>query len=152
MGRDGCAQLDVLNHRYTQMDTDRADLHAEDIRFVLKEETHAVIGCAMEVLNAVGHGLREKTYERGLIVEFRLRDISWETQRVFPVVYKGETVDEFIPDLIVFGKVVVDAKVIERITDHERGRMLNYLRITACRVGLIVNFKRAKLEFERIVL
>jgi GxxExxY protein len=48
--------------------------------------------------------------------------------------------------------VVVDAKVIEAITDHERGQMLNYLRITGLKVGIILNFKRAKLEWERIVL
>ncbi|MEO7317704.1 MAG: GxxExxY protein, partial [Chthoniobacteraceae bacterium] len=129
-----------------------ADFHDDDTRFILKEETHAIIGCAMDVLNGIGHGLREKTYERGLIVEFRSRGISYECQRVFPVLYKGELADEFVPDLIAFGKVVVDAKVIERIADHERGQMLNYLRITQLRVGLIVNFKRAKLEFERVVL
>ena len=134
------------------MNPDRPDFHADDTRFILKEETHAIIGCAMDVLNGIGHGLREKAYERGLIVEFRSRGISYECQRGFPVLYKGEQVDEFVPDLIVFGKVVVDAKVIERITDHERGQMLNYLRIAQLRVGLIVNFKRAKLEFERVVL
>jgi GxxExxY protein len=54
--------------------------------------------------------------------------------------------------LIAFGLVIVDAKVIDRITDHERGQMLNYLRITKLRVGLIVNFKHARLEWERVVL
>jgi GxxExxY protein len=58
----------------------------------------------------------------------------------------------FIPDLIAFDTVVVDTKVIDRITDHERGLMLNYLRITKLRVGVILNFKHAKLEWERIVL
>ena len=58
----------------------------------------------------------------------------------------------FIPDLIAFDAVVVDTKVIDRITDHERGLMLNYLRITKLRVGVILNFKHAKLEWERIVL
>jgi GxxExxY protein len=61
-------------------------------------------------------------------------------------------VGEFIPDLIAFSSVIVDAKVIDRITDHERGQMLNYLRITKLRVGLIVNFKNARLEWERVVL
>jgi len=55
-------------------------------------------------------------------------------------------------DLIAFDTVVVDTKVIDRITDHERGLMLNYLRITHLPVGVILNFKRAKLEWERIVL
>lgn len=59
---------------------------------------------------------------------------------------------EYVPDLIVFGGVVVDTKVIDAITDHERGQMINYLKITRLKVGVILNFKRAKLEWERIVL
>ena len=59
---------------------------------------------------------------------------------------------EFVPDLIAFGTVIVDTKVIDHITDHERGKMLNYLRITKLRVGLILNFKHARLEWERVVL
>jgi GxxExxY protein len=68
------------------------------------------------------------------------------------VLYKGRRVGLFIPDLIAFDAVVVDTKVIDRITDHERGLMLNYLRITKLRIGIILNFKHAKLEWERIVL
>jgi GxxExxY protein len=68
------------------------------------------------------------------------------------VLYKGERVGLFIPDLIAFDQVVVDAKVIDRITDNERGKMLNYLRITKLRVGLIINFKHPRLEWERVVL
>jgi GxxExxY protein len=54
--------------------------------------------------------------------------------------------------LIAFDQLIIDAKVIERITDHERGQMLNYLRIARRHVGLILNFKRAKLEWERVIL
>ena len=61
-------------------------------------------------------------------------------------------VGEFIPDLIVSGKVVVDTKTIPRITDHEIGQMLNYLRVTRLEVGLILNFKYSKLEFRRVTL
>lgn len=117
-----------------------------------KEETHTIIGCAFEVLNELGHGLNEKLYENSLVVEFKRRGIAFDQQRTFEVLYKGEHVGEFRPDLIAFGKVVVDAKAIDRITDHERGQMLNYLRITRLPVGLILNFKHAKLEFERIAL
>jgi len=117
-----------------------------------KEETHVIIGCSFEVLNELGHGLNEKLYENALVVEFKRHSIAFDQQRRFEVLYRGEHVGEFIPDLIAFGKVVVDAKTIERITDHERGQMLNYLRITKLPVGLILNFKHAKLEYERIVL
>jgi GxxExxY protein len=61
-------------------------------------------------------------------------------------------VSEYVPDLLVAAAVIVDAKVIDRITDFERGQMLNYLRITKLRVGLIINFHKPKLEWERIVL
>jgi GxxExxY protein len=87
-----------------------------------------------------------------MVVEFGLRKIAYEQQRQFPVHYKTHQVGLFIPDLIAFRSVLVDAKVIERISDHERGQMLNYLRITKLRVGLILNFRNPRLEWERIVL
>jgi GxxExxY protein len=128
------------------------DLQLGTDPFPCREETHEIIGCAFEVLNGLGHGLHEKLYENSLTVEFKLRDIAFDQQRHFEVLYKGEHVGESAPDLIAFGHVVVDAKCVDRITDHERGQMLNYLRITGLQVGLLLNFKHAKLEFERIVL
>jgi GxxExxY protein len=104
------------------------------------------------VLNEIGHGLNEKIYENSLVVLFKLNDIAFDQQPRFPVSFRGAEVGEFIPDLIVFGSVIVDPKVIDRITDHERGKMLNYLRVAKLRVGLILNFKHARLEWERIVL
>ena len=136
------------------MNTDKApDLHhAENSKLLLKDETHQMLGCAFNVLNEIGHGLNEKLYENALVVEFKLRGISFEQQRRFPVLYKTVQIGEFIPDLIAFASVIVDTKVIDRITDHERGQMMNYLRITKLRVGLILNFKHARLEWDRIVL
>ena len=111
-----------------------------------------IIGCAMEVLNTLGHGLLEKPYENALVVEFGLKDIPYKQQPRFDVIYKGVKVGDYIPDLIAFGKIVVDAKTIDRITNVERGQILNYLKITQLRVGLILNFKHPKLEWERLVL
>ena len=119
---------------------------------LFKDEVYQIVGCAMEVLNELGHGLYEKPYENGLVVEFGLRKIPFAQQPHYNIVYKQVTVGEYVPDLIAFGAVVVDAKVIETITDHERGQMVNYLKITGHRVGVILNFRRAKLEWERIVL
>ena len=127
------------------MNTDRHGLE-------LEEETHEIIGCAMEVLNALGHGLLEKPYENALVVEFRLRGISVSQQQRFDVLYKLVKVGEYIPDLIVQNRLIVDAKVIEKITDHDIGQILNYLKITGMKVGLILNFRRSKLEWKRIVL
>lgn len=119
---------------------------------LLKEEVYQVVGCAMEVPNTLGHGLLEKPYENALVVEFGLKDIPYKQQPRFDVIYKGVKVGDYVPDLIVFDKVVVDAKTIECVTDIERGQILNYLKITQLRVGLILNFKKPKLEWERLVL
>jgi GxxExxY protein len=117
-----------------------------------KAEVFQIVGCAIEVLNTLGHGLLEKPYENALVVEFGLRKIPFRQQPSFDVLYKDQKVGVFVPDLIAFDSVVVDTKVIERTTDHERGLMLNYLRITRLRVGVILNFKHRKLEWEQIAL
>lgn len=114
-------------------------------------ETGAIISCAFEVLNTLGHGLLEKPYENSLCVEFGLRGIPWQQQPHYDVLYKTVKVGEYVPDLIAFGFVVVDTKVIERIADHDLGQMLNYLKITGHPVGLILNFKRGHLEWKRVL-
>lgn len=119
---------------------------------ICKQEVHRIVGCAMEVLNTIGHGLHEKIYENALVVEFGLQVIAVQQQPEFPVIYKSVNVGSYIPDLICFEQIVVDAKTIEKITDHEIGQMLNYLKITGMKVGLLINFKHAKLEWKRVVL
>ena len=119
------------------------DTNPEPERAILyKEEVFQVIGCVLDVLNTLGHGMLEKPYENALVVEFGLRGIPFRQQPAFDVLYKGTKVGLFIPDLIAFEAIVIDAKVIDRISDHERGLMLNYPRITKLRVGLILNFKK----------
>jgi GxxExxY protein len=127
-------------------------MNANERQLVCRKEVCEITGCAMEVLNALGHGLLEKPYENALVVEFGLRGISCTQQARYEVMYKGACVGEYVPDLIVYDKVVVDIKVIDAITDHELGQMLNYLRITGLPVGLILNFRRARLESKRVVL
>jgi len=127
------------------MDTDEHRSRINDV-------THEVIGVAMEVLNVLGHGLLEKPYENALVVELKLRTIECVQQPRYEVIYKKVGVGEYIPDLIVAGMVVVDTKVIDQITDTELGQMINYLKITRLPIGIILNFKHAKLEWKRIVL
>lgn len=90
------------------------------------EECYSIAGCAMEVLNELGHGLHEKPYENALVVEFRNRRIPCLQQPNFDIVYKNVNVGKFIPDLIAYDKIIIDTKTIDRITDHEKGQMLNY--------------------------
>ena len=118
---------------------------------ILKKEVFEVVGCAMEVLNELGHGLLEKPYENALVVECRLKNIPVEQQSRYEIMYKGVQVGEYVPDLITHGKIVVDTKVIDHITKHELGQMINYLKATGLKVGVILNFKHPKLEWKRSV-
>jgi GxxExxY protein len=119
---------------------------------VLGTEVYSVVSAALEVLKKLGHGFHEKPYENALVVEIALRGMPCQQQRCFDVVYKGVKVGEYIPDLIANDAITVEPKVIDKISDHERGRMINYLRITGLPIGLIFNFRRAKLEWERVIL
>ena len=128
-----------------------ADLQSNG-NLLYREEVYNIVNCAMEVLNTLGCGLLEKPYENALCVEFMTRQIPFEQQKRFNIIYKNYKIGEFIPDLLVYGKIIIDTKTIDKITDLERGQVLNYLKITGCRVGLILNFKHATLQWARFVL
>jgi len=123
-----------------------------ETKLLYAEDSEAVIGAAMEVLNVLGHGLLEKPYENALAVEFGLRGVAFEQQPQYDVIYKTVRVGGYVPDLIVRERIVVDAKTIDHIGEHEQKQMLNYLHLTGMTVGLIINFKRSKLEWKQMVL
>ena len=127
-------------------------MNTNEHKLFFGEEVRQIVGCAFEVLNTLGCGLLEKPYENALCVEFKLRGIPFLQQPRYEVVYKGVKVGDYIPDLIAFQNIVIDTKTIDRITDIERGQILNYLKITGCKVGLLLNFKHPRLEWERLVL
>ena len=127
-------------------------LEPEDPPYLYAEESRRIISAAMAVHNEVGHGFREKTYENSLVVAFQHDGIDFLQQPRYPIIFRGIKVDDFVPDLIAFGKIVVDAKTIDRITAVEIGQMLNYLRVTGLKLALVINFKNPKLEIRRVVL
>lgn len=91
-------------------------------KLIEKELVYQIVGCEIAVLNELGHGLREKTYERAICVEFRFQKIGYSQQKRYPVFYRGEQVDEFISDLEIEDRVLADAKTIEAIGDEQRGQ------------------------------
>jgi GxxExxY protein len=113
---------------------------------------YKVVGAGMTVHTEIGYGLREKTYERSLVVELKHLEISLSQQTCYPVFYRGVKVDEFIPDLEVENALLVDTKVIQAIGDYELGQMLAYLRITRKTTGPIINFKHPSLQWRKVTL
>jgi len=127
-------------------------MNANGRELIEKDLTFKVVGCAMTVLNGLGHGLREKTYERALCVEFQYQCILFQQQHLYPVYYRGEHIDDYIPDLEVEGRLIVEIKTVDKIIQEHLGQVLNYLRITGLEAGVILNFKHPKLEWKKVVL
>jgi len=126
------------------MNTNKHELKNYDI-------VYQVVGCAMEVINELGHGLREKTYEKALIVELKRDNFLFSQQKIYKVYYKNVHIDDYIPDLLVNDEVIVEIKVVENICDEHTGQVINYLKISGCSLGLILNFKHSKLEWKRVI-
>jgi len=112
--------------------------------------TRAVIGAAMRVLNTLRPGLDEKLYERALGIELRKVGVRCESQRQHDVYYDGQLIGTLIPDLIIEGRLIVDAKVVTDFNDSHVAQMLGYLNITGIKTALLLNFKYAKLEIKRV--
>jgi len=112
--------------------------------------TYEIIGRAMHVHRSLGPGLREKPYENALVIALRNERLPVKQQLAYPIYYDGMVVGDCVPD-ITSGDVLIDAKSVGALGDSERAQMLNYLRISEKKVGLVINFKNPKLEWVRLV-
>lgn len=117
--------------------------------------THEIIGAAVEVHRALGPGLLESAYEECLAREFTIRSIQFERQKPLPVVYKEIKIEAgYRVDFLVSGRIVVELKAIEALAPIHDAIVLTYLRMSGCRVGLLINFNREVLKdgIRRLVL
>ena len=115
------------------------------------ELTRAVIGAAMEVHSNLGPGFLESVYEAALAIELNLLNVPYERQKAIPVIYKGEKAKDFFCDFLVDGKVLVELKAIQIMTEIEEAQVLNYLKVTGLQVGLLVNFGQRSLKYKRLI-
>ena len=123
-----------------------------DGRMLHEELTQDIIGAAFDVHNTLGCGLLEKIYENALAHELSLRNRTVTPQKEFRVFYKDKEVGIYYADLVVDDKVVVEIKSASDLADIHRAQLLNYLRISSIRVGLLLNFAKPKLKFERFAV
>jgi GxxExxY protein len=105
-----------------------------------------VIGAAIEVSSTPWPGYLESIYHRALRVELRLRGIEFEFERRITVAYKGEVLHDQKLDLIVEGKVIVEAKAVSQLEEIHGSQVVSYLRSTGLRAGLLINFNTVVLK------
>lgn len=121
-------------------------------RFLYRDLTYRIIGAAMEVHTMLGPGFLESVYETALAHEFDLRGIQYERQKALIVTYKDVIAGEFRADFVVEDKVIVELKAIKKLTPIEEAQLINYLKGTDIRVGLLLNFGARSLEHERRIV
>jgi GxxExxY protein len=121
-----------------------------DNEMIHKEFSKQIIGASMAVLNELKPGLDEKLYENALVIELQERGLAISQQERFPVTYKGRPIGTLVPDLIVEGKVIVDPKVVSTFCDDHVAQIMGCLAITGLELGLLLNFKYARLDWKRI--
>jgi GxxExxY protein len=118
----------------------------------INEITYAINGAVFEANRILGPGFLEKVYENALVIELEKRGLKAESQVPVKVSYKGKVVGEYVADIIVEGKVLVELKTVEQLDRIHEAQLLNYLKATGIQVGLLVNFKHAKADIKRMVL
>jgi GxxExxY protein len=114
--------------------------------------TYAINGAVFEVNRILGPGFLEKVYENALLVELEHNGIKAQAQAPIRVTYKEAIVGDYIADILVDDRVIVELKTVERIERIHEAQLLNYLKATGIKVGLLVNFKNTKAEIKRLVL
>lgn len=124
------------------------------MELIFKEEVYAIMGAAMDFHRELGSGFLESVYQEALEVELTYHKIPYESQKPLKIVYKGKTLNkEFIADLICYGKIVVELKAQDGLSSKEEAQVLNYLKATGVKLGLVINFgSHPKLEWKRFVL
>ena len=116
-----------------------------------QDVTQQIIGAAFEVYRVLGYGFLEKVYQRAMHVELLSRGLKTELESKIKVVFKGHVVGDFSADIFVEDCVMVELKVAKSYNSADEPQLLNELKATDIKVGLLINFGRTEVEFKRMV-
>ena len=108
---------------------------------IYPEECYAIRGAVYEVYRELGNGFREEVYQQCLEREFASRGIPFDAKKELRIFYKGTPIEKtYVPDFLCYDKIIVEIKAVGELTKEHRAQLLNYLRLTGCKLGLLVNF------------
>jgi GxxExxY protein len=119
--------------------------------FLFEDITREIIGAAFEVYKVLGYGFLEKVYENALLIELQLRALKVESQKPIRISYKGDSVGDYIADILVEEKVIVELKAEKEYNAKHEAQLINYLKATGLKVGLLINFGEDKCKPKRLV-
>ena len=115
-------------------------------------QTYAIIGAAMEIHRQLGHGFLEPVYQEAAVVEFKLQQIPFEREVALPILYKNTRLPtQYRADFLCFAEIIVEFKALARLSSIEEAQLLNYLKATGLKRGLLINFGAPSLQDQRLV-
>ena len=114
--------------------------------------TESIINCGMKVSNTLGAGFLEKVYENALVIELNKAGLKAEQQKKIEVMYEGVVVGDYFADVLVNDQVIGEVKALKGIDKSHQAQLLNYLKATGMRVGLILNFGTSRMSIKRMIL
>lgn len=119
-----------------------------------RDEVYAIIGAAVEVHKELGRGFLEPVYQESLEIELGLRKIPFASQERLRLFYKNVGLrKEYVPDFVCYGTIIVEIKALDKLTNTEIAQLINYLKATKLRLGLLINFgSSGRLEWKRFVV
>ncbi len=120
---------------------------------MLKDEdiTYKIRGCVYEVFRELGAGFLEKIYEKALVIELTKQGLDCKVQQPLFVKYKDNVIGEYITDIIVEGRIVLELKAVSKLLPIHEAQLLNYMKATNVELGLLINFTHPKAEIKRYV-
>ncbi|MGW8256038.1 MAG: GxxExxY protein [Thermoguttaceae bacterium] len=118
-----------------------------------KEEVYTIIGAAIEVHRELGCGFLEAVYQEALVIEFKKNCIPFQSQPEMNISYRGQILHKrYTPDFLCHQEIIVELKALERLSGTEESQIINYLKASGKRVGLLINFgSSGKLEWKRFI-
>ncbi len=115
-------------------------------------QTYAIIGAAMEIHRQLGHGFLEAVYQDAAVIEFPTKQIPFQREVLLPIKYKNILLPtHYRADFVCFSEIIVEFKALSRLSNVEEAQLLNYLKATGLKRGLLINFGAPSLQYKRLV-
>jgi GxxExxY protein len=112
--------------------------------------TGAILACCFDVMKELGPGFLEKVYKNALLIAMRQKGLQVETERPYEVIFRGKVIGRYNADLVVNQTVIVELKCCDSLIAEHQAQLFNYLTVAGLPIGLLVNFRRRKLEWKRL--
>lgn len=120
---------------------------------IFPDESYEIVGACIEVHKNLGPGFLEAVYAEALMAEFEDRDIPYEINKELSIEYKGKRLNKkYFADFVCFDKIIIELKALDAIAPEHISQVLNYLKATKMRLGILANFGEPSFHYKRIVL